>query len=194
MCSRFVTGMCNQLFDDDELCFRASGIAQMFQYSETILVLPVAQYSAQKEDGNILLLRRLWVEEVVALGTKCKLSTGGDHGSEIRRTLYLYATRSKRVGHVFLPKLLPISRQTYVIFGGVSGFGACTSTASPTTDSRSWTTKRRCGCWVASASDCVPTPPPTSTTSEPSGIFSQVSPAMIPRYQRQMMFFKSHGT
>ena len=73
MCSRFVTGMCNQLFDDDELCFRASGIAQMFQYSETILVLPVVQYSAQKEDGNILLLRRLRVEEVVALGTKCKL-------------------------------------------------------------------------------------------------------------------------
>jgi hypothetical protein len=83
MSSRFVTGMCNQLFDNDELCLRASGIAQMFQYCETILVLPVMEYPTQKEDGNILFLRRLRVEEVVALSTRCKRSTGSDHGSEI---------------------------------------------------------------------------------------------------------------
>ena len=83
MCRRFITGMWCQLLDNDELCLRASGIAQMFQYSETILVLPVVQYSAQKEDGNIVLLRGLRVEEVMALGTRRQLSTRGDHGSEI---------------------------------------------------------------------------------------------------------------
>ena len=69
--------MCYQLFDNDELCLRASGSAQMFQYSETILVRPVVKYPAQEEDGNILLLRRLRVEEVVTLSTRCELGTGG---------------------------------------------------------------------------------------------------------------------
>jgi hypothetical protein len=109
---------------------------------------------------------------------------------KIGRTLNLHTTGSKRVGHILLPKLSHISRQTYVILGGVGGFDACTSTAFPTTDSRSWTTKRRCGWWVASVNDCEPTPPPTSTTSEPSAMFSQVYPTMISIYQSQMSFFK----
>ena len=78
MCSRFVTGMCHQPFDKDELCLGASSDAQMFQYSETILVRPVVKYSAQEEDGNILLLRRLRVKEVVTLGNKGELAAEGD--------------------------------------------------------------------------------------------------------------------
>ena len=35
------------------------------------------KYSAQEEDGNVLLLRRLRVEEVVTLGTRCELGTEG---------------------------------------------------------------------------------------------------------------------
>ena len=101
----------------------------------------------------------------------------------------LHAARFKRIRHVLLPKLSPISRQKYVILGRISGFDARTSTASPTTDSRSWITKRRCGWWVASVSDCLPTPPPTSTTSEPSGIFSQVLPSMIPIIKIRLLFF-----
>ena len=42
----------------------------MFQYGEAILVRPVVEYSAQEEDGNILLVRRLRVKEVMTLGTK----------------------------------------------------------------------------------------------------------------------------
>jgi hypothetical protein len=74
MCRRFITGECQQLFDNDELCLRASGSAQMVQYSETMLVRPVVKYSAQKEDGNIALLRGLWFKEVVTLDTRCELA------------------------------------------------------------------------------------------------------------------------
>ena len=84
MCSRFVTGMCRQLFDNDELCLRASGSAQMFQYSKTILVLSVVKYSAQEEDGHILLLSRLRVEEVVTLGTRHELAAEGRWIMEVK--------------------------------------------------------------------------------------------------------------
>jgi hypothetical protein len=50
----------------------------MFQYSETILVRPVVEYSAQEEDGNILLVRRLRVKEVMTLDTKCEIANKGD--------------------------------------------------------------------------------------------------------------------
>ena len=70
--------MRHQPIDNDELCLRASGNAQVFQYSETILVRPVVKYSAQEEDGNILLVRRLRVKEVVTLGTKCEIANKGD--------------------------------------------------------------------------------------------------------------------
>jgi hypothetical protein len=43
----------------------------MFQYDEAILVRPVMEYSTQEEDGDVIFLRRLWVKEVVALGTRC---------------------------------------------------------------------------------------------------------------------------
>ena len=84
MCSRFVTGMCHQPFDKDELCLRASSDAQMFQYSETILVRPVMKYSAQEEDGNFLLLRRLRVKEVVTLGNKGELAAEGRWIMEVK--------------------------------------------------------------------------------------------------------------
>ena len=84
MCSRFITGMCYQLLDNNELCPRASGFAQMFQYSETILVLPVVKYSAQKEDRNTLLLRRLRVKEVVTLGTRRELTAEGRWMIEVK--------------------------------------------------------------------------------------------------------------
>ena len=74
MRSRFITGVRQQLFDNDELCPRASGSAQMFQYCETMLVRPVVKYSTQEEDGNIALLRGLWFKEVVTLGTRCELT------------------------------------------------------------------------------------------------------------------------
>ena len=77
MCSRFVTSMCYQLLDNDELCLRTSGIAQMFQYSETILVLPVVKDFAQKEDGTLPLLHRLRVKEVVTLGIRRELAAEG---------------------------------------------------------------------------------------------------------------------
>ena len=56
---------------------------------------------------------------------------------------------------------------------------ARTSTASCTTGARSWTTKRRCGWCLASAKDTAPTPPPTSTISEPSGSCPQAYPADV---------------
>ena len=77
MCSRFVAGICHRPFDNDKLCLRASGNAQMFQYGETILVRPIMKYSAQEEDGNIRLLRRLRVKEVVTLGTRYELAAEG---------------------------------------------------------------------------------------------------------------------
>ena len=84
MCSRFITGMCYQLLENDEPCLMASGFAQMFQYRETILVLPVVKHSARKEDRNTLLLRRLRVKEVVALGTRRELTAEGRWMIEVK--------------------------------------------------------------------------------------------------------------
>ena len=84
MCSRFITGMCYQLLDNDELCLMASGFAQMFQYRETILVLPVVKHSARKEDRNTLLLRRLRAKEVVTLGTRRELTAEGRWMIEVK--------------------------------------------------------------------------------------------------------------
>ena len=84
MCSRFVTGMCHQPFDKDKLCLRASSDTQMFQYSETILIRPVVKYSAQEEDRNILLLRRLRVKEVVTLGNKGEPAAEGRWIMEVK--------------------------------------------------------------------------------------------------------------
>ena len=74
MCRRFIAGVCQQLFDNDELCLRDGSSMQMFQYSETMLVRPVVKYSAQEEDGNVILLRGLWFKEVMTLGTRGKLA------------------------------------------------------------------------------------------------------------------------
>ena len=57
MCSRFVTGTCHQLLDDDKLRLGPSRRAQVFQHREAILVCPVVEYSGDEEDGDILLLR-----------------------------------------------------------------------------------------------------------------------------------------
>jgi len=66
----FVTGTGYQLFDDDELGLGPGGGAQMFQYGEAIFISPVVEYFADKEDGDILLLRWLWLKEVVTLVIK----------------------------------------------------------------------------------------------------------------------------
>jgi len=70
MRGRFVTGICHQQVNTDELGLGASSSAHIFQYFEAILVGPVVEYSAQKEDSDVLLLRRLRVEEVLAFGVR----------------------------------------------------------------------------------------------------------------------------
>ena len=69
MCGRFVTGICHQPSNNDKLGLRASGNAQMFQYCEAILIRPVVKHFAQEEDGDIPLLRRLRVKEVLSFGS-----------------------------------------------------------------------------------------------------------------------------
>ena len=174
MYSRSITGVCHKPFDDDELCRRASSSAQMFQYSEAILVLPVVKYLAQKEDGDVLLLRRLWVKEVVAF--RIRRQSDLDCGCEYRSTLEPHASGFERVGQVLLPKLRHTYCQALRRLVRVGEGHALTSIASLTTDSRSWTTKRRCRRVVASVNECEPIPPPTSTTRELSGRFSQAYP------------------
>lgn len=70
MCGGFVAGKCHQLVNDDKLGLRAGGNTQMFKYSQAILVGPVVEHSAQEEDGDILLLHRLWVKEAMPLRIK----------------------------------------------------------------------------------------------------------------------------
>ena len=72
MCNRFITGTCYQPVNDDEFGLRAGGSAQVFQYGEAILISPVVEYLTNDEDGYILLLRRLWFKEVMALVIKCR--------------------------------------------------------------------------------------------------------------------------
>ena len=78
MRSRFVAGICHQPSNNDKLGLRASGNAQMFQYCEAILVGPIVKHSAQEEDGDVLLLRRLRVKEVVSLGSDVRVLTRKD--------------------------------------------------------------------------------------------------------------------
>jgi hypothetical protein len=73
MRSRFVTCTCHQPSNNDKLGLRASGNAQMFQYCEAILVGPVVKHSAQEEDGDVLLLHRLRVKEVVSFGSGVRM-------------------------------------------------------------------------------------------------------------------------
>jgi hypothetical protein len=72
MRNRFITGTCYQPVNDDEFGLRAGGSAQVFQYGEAILISPVVEYLTNDEDGYILLLRRLWFKEVMALVIKCR--------------------------------------------------------------------------------------------------------------------------
>lgn len=65
---RFVTGICQQQVDTDELGLGASSRAHIFQYFEAIFVGPVVEHPAQKEDRDFLLLRRLRVEEILTFG------------------------------------------------------------------------------------------------------------------------------
>ena len=75
MCRRFVTRAGHQLFDDDELGLGRSGDPQVLQYGEAIFVSPVVENLADEEDGDLILLRRLRVEEVVAFVTKIQRAT-----------------------------------------------------------------------------------------------------------------------
>jgi hypothetical protein len=104
MCSRFVTSICHQPSNNDKLGLRASGSAQMFQYCEAILVGPVMKHSAQEENGDILLLRRLWVKEVVSFGSDVRVLPFDD-ARENCGTLEPHASRFKRTRQVLLPKL-----------------------------------------------------------------------------------------
>ena len=70
MCSRFVTGTCHQLLDDDELGLGPSRCAQVFPHREAILVCPVTEHSADEKDGDVLFLHWLQVKEIVALEIK----------------------------------------------------------------------------------------------------------------------------
>ena len=62
---RFVTGICHQQVNTDELGLGASSSAQIFQYFEAIFVGPVVEHFAQKEGRDVLLLRGLRVKEVL---------------------------------------------------------------------------------------------------------------------------------
>ena len=67
VCGRFVADECHHLLDDDQLGPWPRSGAQMLEYGDAILVRPVVQHLAKKEDGDALTLRvrRLWVKEVV---------------------------------------------------------------------------------------------------------------------------------
>ena len=103
----FVTGTGYQLFDDDELGLGPGCGAQMFQYGEAIFVSPVVEYFADKEDGDILLLRWLWLKEVVTLVIQTSVGDSGASASASAggRTLELHVTGLMCVGHVLLPEL-----------------------------------------------------------------------------------------
>jgi hypothetical protein len=73
----FVTGTGYKLFDDDELGLGPGGGTQMFQYGEAIFVSPVVEYFADKEDGDVLLLRWLWFKEVVTLVDQTSVGGSG---------------------------------------------------------------------------------------------------------------------
>ena len=68
----FVTGTFHQLVDDDKFRLGTSSDAEVFQYGKAILIRPVMEYFAQEEDRNVVLLRRLWFKEAVALEIKCQ--------------------------------------------------------------------------------------------------------------------------
>jgi hypothetical protein len=72
VCRGLVTCTRHRLFDDDELGFGPSGHTEVLQYSETIIVSPVMENFGDEEDGDVVLLRRLWTKEVVAYITKCQ--------------------------------------------------------------------------------------------------------------------------
>jgi hypothetical protein len=127
---RFVTGTGYQLFDDDELGLWPCGGAQVFQYGKTILISPVVKYFADEEDGDILLLRRLWLKEVVALVNKpqwaalgqCRgiLTNLGASRDQIQvrracsssRTMAHVSSRypNRSVGLIYVPRLHPQRR------------------------------------------------------------------------------------
>ena len=44
----------------------------MFEYGEAVLVRPVVRYFGEDEDGDVLLLCRLWFKEVVTFFEKPK--------------------------------------------------------------------------------------------------------------------------
>jgi hypothetical protein len=104
---RFVTDVRYHLLNDDELSLGPSGSAQMFQYFEAILVSPVMKYSGKEDDGNVLLLCRLWVKKVVAFGEEpeCQRANPGRSQRGERSTLNFYTAGFETIGHVLLPEL-----------------------------------------------------------------------------------------
>jgi len=66
------------LLDDDELGLGPCGSTQVFQHREAILVCPVVEHSADEEDGDVLLLRWLWVKETVAFEIKRQFTAWND--------------------------------------------------------------------------------------------------------------------
>jgi len=73
------------VINHNELSLKTSCHAQMFQYREAILVGPVVKYFAQEEDGDILLLNRLWVKEVMGFGFRVRLQPldGGEKSTNL---------------------------------------------------------------------------------------------------------------
>ena len=141
MCGGFITGTYYQLINHNQLSLGISSNAQMFQYREAILIGPVMEYFAQEEDGDILLLNRLWVKEAMGFGLRVRLqpleggekltNLGASHGRiQARRA----CSSSKTVIHT------PSST-----YHRDQRIGVYTSSASAMTGSRSWTIKWRCG-------------------------------------------------
>ena len=55
----------------------------MFQYCEAIVIGPVVKYFAQEEDGDILLLNRLWVKEAMGFGFRVRLQPWDGKGENL---------------------------------------------------------------------------------------------------------------
>ena len=138
---RFVTRAGHQLFDDDELGLGSGSGAQVLQYGEAIFISPVMENFADEEDGDAILLRRLWVEEIVAFVKKPSASDIGVMQAEINRLWGFTRPDSSASGIFFFQNYGPYFIR-YIPYPESVGLKQRTSTACLTTGSRSWTTNR----------------------------------------------------
>jgi hypothetical protein len=93
----FVTGVWDGLLDNDELCLRSGGRAQMFQYRETIFISPVVQYHPQEVHRNFFLLGSLRFKEILNL--KSPRSIPRFSGKVVEKRLNLGISRARTRRH-----------------------------------------------------------------------------------------------